>query len=111
MALEIDSPRKAKRSCKPCEHQTVGSSHRETREEADRAVRALGWNAPWYVDANFFTIDVADYIGKQAHEKDLEQFVEENAHLTGEIQIPGTSDALLHFESITRSHMNHWTLF
>jgi len=86
------------------EHQTVGSSHRETREEADHAVRALGWNAPWYVDAdhinlsnvdafikyaNFFTIDVADHIGKQANQKDLYQFVEANTHLTGEIHIPG----------------------
>ena len=86
------------------EHQTVGSSHQQTRKEADQAVRTLGWNAPWYVDAdhinlsnvdefigyaNFFTIDVADYIGNKPYKKDLERFVEANARLTGEMHIPG----------------------
>ena len=92
------------------EHQTVDSSHRQTREEADNAVRTLGWNAPWYVDAdhinlsnvdgfieyaNFFTIDVADYIGKKPDEKDLEQFVQANQHLTGERHIPGIQAPML----------------
>ena len=86
------------------EHQTVGSTHAQTRQEADEAIRALNWHGPWYVDAdhinlsnvdeflehaNFFTIDVADYIGKDPDEKDLEQFIEANNKLTGEIQIPG----------------------
>jgi hypothetical protein len=90
------------------EHQTVGSSHMETRQEADEAVRSLGWNAPWYVDAdhinmssvdgfmyhaNFFTIDVADYIEKEASKRELDLFVEDNKHLTGELNIPGIQDA------------------
>ena len=61
------------------EHQIVGTEPAETRREADAAVAALGYAAPYFVDADhinlsnvdrfiessdFFTIDVADYIGK-----------------------------------------------
>ena len=62
------------------EHQIVGTSPEETRREADAAVAALGYKDPYFVDADhinmnnvdkfiassdFFTIDVADYIGKE----------------------------------------------
>jgi len=62
------------------EHQIVGTSPDETRREADAAVAALGYTDPYFVDADhinmnnvdkfiassdFFTIDVADYIGKE----------------------------------------------
>ena len=61
------------------EHQIVGTEPMETRREADEAVRALGYTGQYFVDADhinlnnvdrfieasdFFTIDVADYIGK-----------------------------------------------
>ena len=61
------------------EHSIVGTEPEETRREADAAVKALGYTAPYFVDADhinlgnvdrfiassdFFTIDVADYIGK-----------------------------------------------
>ena len=61
------------------EHQIVGTEPVETRREADEAVRALGYKDQYFVDADhinlnnvdrfidasdFFTIDVADYIGK-----------------------------------------------
>ena len=61
------------------EHQIVGTEPMETRKEADEAVAALGYNDQYFVDADhinlsnvdrfieasdFFTIDVADYIGK-----------------------------------------------
>ena len=62
------------------EHQIVGTDPMETRREADEAVRALGYKGQYFVDADhinlgnvdrfieasdFFTIDVADYIGKK----------------------------------------------
>ena len=62
------------------EHQIVGTEPAETREEADAAVKALGYKDQYFVDADhinlgnvdkfidssdFFTIDVADYIGKK----------------------------------------------
>ncbi len=61
------------------EHQIVGTEPGQTRREADEAVRALGYKGQYFVDADhinlgnvdrfieasdFFTIDVADYIGK-----------------------------------------------
>jgi hypothetical protein len=61
------------------EHQIVGTEPAETRAEADAAVKALGYKDQYFVDADhinlnnvdrfidssdFFTIDVADYIGK-----------------------------------------------
>ena len=61
------------------EHQIVGTEPIETRREADAAVKALGYKGQYFVDADhinlnnvdrfieasdFFTIDVADYIGK-----------------------------------------------
>ena len=61
------------------EHQIVGTEPSETRQEADAAVKALGYKGQYFVDADhinmnnvdkfidssdFFTIDVADYIGK-----------------------------------------------
>ena len=62
------------------EHQIVGPEPIQTRKEADAAVKALGYTGQYFVDADhinltnvdrfmeasdFFTIDVADYIGKQ----------------------------------------------
>ena len=61
------------------EHQIVGTEPIEVRSEADSAVRSLGYEGQYFVDADhinltnvdrfidasdFFTIDVADYIGK-----------------------------------------------
>ena len=61
------------------EHQIVGTEPLETRQEADAAVKALSYKGQYFVDADhinmnnvdrfidssdFFTIDVADYIGK-----------------------------------------------
>ena len=61
------------------EHQIVGTQPGQTRAEADAAVKALGYKGQYFVDADhinlsnvdrfldssdFFTIDVADYIGK-----------------------------------------------
>src|SRR5580765_1946115 len=63
------------------EHVIIGSEPAATRAAADRAVRELGWNAPYHVDADhirletvdrflpacdFYTIDVADSIGQMA---------------------------------------------
>lgn len=67
------------------EHQIVGSEPSETRREADSAVAALGYKDQYFVDADhinlnnvdkfieasdFFTIDVADYIGKEGSAED-----------------------------------------
>ncbi len=86
------------------EHQIVNTSPDDTRREADEAVNALDYGQPYFVDADhinmnnvdkfvsssdFFTIDVADYIGKPASEKDIAAFTKQNLKYTGDLQIPG----------------------
>lgn len=86
------------------EHTLVGTVPADTRAEADAAVRALGYSGQYFVDADhinlnsvdryvdtsdFFTIDVADYIGMPASGEQVEQFVALNSKYIGKLQIPG----------------------
>ncbi len=86
------------------EHKTVKSQPLSVREEADNAVKALGWNKAYFVDADhitintvgefveasdFFTIDVADYIGKAASADKVEAFLQYCSRFIGEVKIPG----------------------
>ncbi len=72
------------------EHLMVGSKQSHVAWEAEDAVKANGWTGSFYVDAdhinlgnvegflndsNFFTIDVADYIGLPVGETDKQAFV------------------------------------
>jgi hypothetical protein len=71
------------------EHNIIGSEPSSIRNAADSAVRKLGWTKPYYVDADhinfetvdrflvasdFYTIDVADWIGKPASPAQIEAF-------------------------------------
>ena len=86
------------------EHQIIGTEPSDTRREADDAVKALGYNKPYFVDADhinmnnvdrfidasdFFTIDVADYIGKATDAASTEKFVQYNLKYAGNLVIPG----------------------
>ncbi len=86
------------------EHTTIGTTPADTRREADEAVRALGWNNPYFVDADhinlsnvegflphcdFFTMDVASAIGKPVTPEEAEAFVADNATPGGVIHLPG----------------------
>ena len=86
------------------EHQIIGTSPMDTRREADEAVKALGYDRPYFVDADhinmnnvdkfmeasdFFTIDVADYIGKAADKDSTKAFVDSNRKYVGSLLIPG----------------------
>lgn len=86
------------------EHAIIGSDPSTTRAAADLAVKTLGWNKPYYVDADhinlttvdrfaqpcdFFTIDVADLIGKPADDASVQAFADKHSELTGELRIPG----------------------
>ena len=86
------------------EHAIVGSRPADVRVEADRAVAARGWTGPYFVDADhirlatvdaflepsdFFTLDVADWIGKDAGPEAVEQFADRHASLVGSLRIPG----------------------
>jgi tagaturonate epimerase len=86
------------------EHNIIGSEPASVRAAAETAVKAAGWKKPFYVDADhiglktvdrfmavsdFFTIDVADYIGKPAEASAVKAFVEKHPELIGKIAIAG----------------------
>jgi hypothetical protein len=86
------------------EHSIIGSAPAEVRASAEIAVARLGWKRPWHVDADhiraetvdrfiqhcdFFTIDVADAIGKPCGAGVLEQFLNRHAELGAGLEIPG----------------------
>lgn len=86
------------------EHRLVGTAPADVRAEADDAVRALGWNRPYFVDADhvglttvesflgpcdFFTLDVADFIGKAAPAEDIAAFGRRMSRYRGELAVPG----------------------
>jgi len=86
------------------EHTIVHSSPEDVRKEADSAVRNIGYQGQYFVDAdhinlnnvekfidssNFFTIDVADYIGKKADDDEIKNFININKKYIGSLYIPG----------------------
>ena len=89
------------------EHEIVCTDPMDTRREADEAVKALGYGKPYFVDADhinmnnvdrfieasdFFTIDVADYIGRTAAPQDIERFTESNLKYVGNLSVPGIDE-------------------
>src|SRR5690242_988593 len=86
------------------EHNIIGSQPNETRSAADQAVTQLKWDKPYFLDADhinlntverflqpcdFFTIDVADMIGKSTEQSNVEAFLARHPELIGSIEIPG----------------------
>ncbi|NNK12926.1 MAG: hypothetical protein HKP52_01685, partial [Desulfofustis sp.] len=91
------------------EHLIVGTSQVDVRREADNAVKDSSWSGSYYVDADhiglsivesyldhsdFFTLDVADYIGEKADEKVLESFVAACSIFSGRLHIEGIEEPL-----------------
>ncbi len=75
------------------EHSIVGTRPADVRKEADEGTKALGWNKPYFVDADhinlktvddfipysdFFTMDVAEAIGKPSPEDEIRDFIQNN---------------------------------
>jgi hypothetical protein len=106
------------------EHNIVHSEPASVRAEADAAVRALNWTGAYFVDADhiglatvdrflaasdFFTIDVADFIGKPADDAALGDFVADFSRYAGTLRIPGIEAALQltpqQIESIGRKYL------
>ncbi len=85
------------------EHNLIGSEPASVPAAASEAVESLGWQGGWHVDADhiglqtvdrfishsdFFTLDVADFIGQPAASEDVQAFVNRHPELVGEITIP-----------------------
>ncbi len=90
------------------EHNIIGSEPASVRAAADAAVKALGWKLPYYCDADhitaatverflapcdFFTFDVADFIGQPAEAAEIDKFVQRHPELHGSIELPGADQA------------------
>jgi len=89
------------------EHSIIGSKPADVRREADEAVAACGWRGPYFVDADhiglsnvdafldasdFFTLDVADFIGRPPGSSDVESFVRKHKDLLGSHRIDGVDE-------------------
>ena len=86
------------------EHTIVGTQPADTRRAADAAVKERGWKQSHYVDAdhivlknvdlfldssNFFTLDVADFIGKPASDEEIKSFVVDMGKYLAMFPLPG----------------------
>jgi len=92
------------------EHTYVHTVPGDTRKEADSAVKALGFKGQYFVDADhinfsnvagfvdssdFFTLDVASFIGKESAKADVDAFVASCAKYVGNLTVPGISHPLV----------------
>jgi hypothetical protein len=86
------------------EHTFIGSEPESVFVAAEAAVKTLSWKGSWHVDADhirletvdrfipwsdFFTIDVADFIGKPAAAVEVKAFVDRHPELIGKVSIKG----------------------
>jgi len=84
------------------EHTIIGSEPISVRAAADRAVKEAGWRLPYFCDADhinlssvdrfidacdFYTIDVADFIGRPAEPSSIDRFVANHPELIGSITL------------------------
>lgn len=91
------------------EHTFIGSEPQSVLDAAQAAVKELGWNQSWHIDADhinlktvdrfmscsdFFTIDVADSIGKPAAGADIQAFVNRHPELVGSLAVPDVSSPI-----------------
>ncbi|WP_436415735.1 tagaturonate epimerase family protein [Petrimonas sp.] len=91
------------------EHIYVGSKPEDVRKEADAAVKNLNFTGKYFVDADhinlstvepfvttadFFTLDVASFIGKESSEEEVDKFLSSCEKYVGELNVPGIEEPL-----------------
>jgi len=106
------------------EHTTIKSKSELTRKAADKAVKRLGWESAYFTDADhinsnnvdfflsscdFYTIDVADYIG-QACDKELQSaFIHANQKYLGKLDVTGIDEEVVitetALENVARNYL------
>lgn len=85
------------------EHTFIGSEPPSVKAAAEKAVAESGWKHSWHVDADhirlqtvdrflpcsdFFTIDVANFIGQPAEDAEIAHFITRHPELIGEVTVP-----------------------
>ncbi len=91
------------------EHLIVKTGPEAVRLEAEAAVAERGFTGQYFVDADhiglgnvdlfmessdFFTLDVADFIGKKADAKSVDAYVKKHSGLIGKLTIAGIAEPL-----------------
>lgn len=91
------------------EHEIIGTRPDQVRQEADASVDKMQWQGAYFVDADhvsiktvdpfvepsdFFTLDVADYIGQPVDTVERDGFVQKNQNRIGELELPGLDQIL-----------------
>jgi len=89
------------------EHNLIGTQPADQRAAAEAAIKKTGWDGPYHVDADhvglatvdrfaahcdFFTLDVADFIGKPADPAIVEAFMRKRAGLPSSPGLPAKLD-------------------
>ena len=89
------------------EHKTIGTRPGDVRSEADKAAADNNWRRPYFVDADhvglktvdlfvessdFFTLDVADFIGQPAEDREAGAFAAKTNRYCGTLRIPGIDE-------------------
>jgi tagaturonate epimerase len=89
------------------EHSLIGTRPEDVRAEADAAVKSCQWTGPYFVDADhiglatverflgasdFFTIDVADFIGKAAADSSIAKYTADMQRFSGTLHIPAIAE-------------------
>ncbi|ASB47875.1 tagaturonate epimerase family protein [Alkalitalea saponilacus] len=106
------------------EHTTIGSQPADTRNAVDVDLKEMGWNKPYFIDADhinldnvekfmdssdFFTIDVASYIGKQGDCAEKDAFLKKMESYVGSFSIPGIAKQITvsreQLENITSQYL------
>jgi tagaturonate epimerase len=100
------------------EHTIIGTQPQDTLRAVTAAVATASWIDPFYLDAdhiglatlenfigacNFFTLDVADLIGKPAPREDGERFLMAMAGFKGTLRIPGMGAPVIVDDTLLRS--------
>ncbi|WP_010664737.1 tagaturonate epimerase family protein [Marinilabilia salmonicolor] len=99
------------------EHTTIGSEPADTLRAAEESIKEAGYSKQWFIDAdhvnldtvdrflrtsNFFTIDVASYIGEKSEAKEEEDFMGEMRQFIGNLEVPGLKTAFNITEEMLR---------
>lgn len=99
------------------EHGIVGSEPGSVRAAAESAVRELNWRHPFHIDADhinlsnvdrfveasdFFTIDVADSIGKPSAQSEIDAFAKHHAELLKPVELSSGESIRLNDETLRR---------
>jgi len=100
------------------EHMTIGTQPSDVRIEADQVTKKAGFTGDYFVDADhinfdtvdrfiessdFFTIDVASYIGKKAEDTMIKEFLSGVLKYEGDLKIPGIIKSF----SISKEQITH----